>query len=64
MTLFLTLMTLIFGVGSYLVVTGSLLPFVVVNFPIGVTITNIIIGITLILFSLGMVLIGTKVEEE
>ena len=64
MTLFLIIMTLIFGVGSYLVITGSLLPFVLANFPIGITITNIIIGSVSILFSLGMVLIGTKVEEE
>lgn len=64
MRLFLIIMTLIFGVGSYLVITGSLLPFIVADFPIGITITNNIIGIISILFSLGMVLIATKVETE
>lgn len=64
MTLFLIIMTLIFGVGSYLVITGTILPFIVADFPIGITITNNIIGIVSILFSLGMVLIGVKVENE
>lgn len=64
MRLFLIIMSLIFGIGIYLVITGSLLPFIVVDFPIGITITNNIIGIVSILFSLGMVLIGVKVEEE
>ena len=64
MRLFLIIMTLIFGVGSYLVITGSLLPFIVADFPIGITITNNIIGIISILFSLGMVLIATKIETE
>ena len=64
MTLFLIIMTLIFGVGSYLVITGTILQFIVADFPIGITITNNIIGIVSILFSLGMVLIGVKVENE
>ena len=47
MAIVFVLMTLIFGIGLYSVITGSLLPFVIADFPVGITITNIILGIVL-----------------
>ena len=64
MTIVFVLMTLIFGIGLYSVITGSLLPFVVDDFPVGITITNIILGVILIVFSLGMIVVGTMSEER
>ena len=64
MAIVFVLMTLIFGIGLYSVITGSLLPFVVVDFPVGITITNIILGVILIVFSLGMIVVGAMNEER
>lgn len=64
MTIVFILMTLIFGIGIYLIATGSLLPFVIADFPVGITITNIILGVILIVFSLGMIVVGAMSEER
>lgn len=64
MTIVFVLMTLIFGIGLYSVITGSLLPFVIADFPVGITITNIILGVVLIVFSLGMIIVGAMSEER
>lgn len=64
MVLVLILMSLIFGIGLYLVISGSILPFILIDFPIGITIANIILGAILMLFSLGMTLIAVTEGVE
>lgn len=64
MAIVFVLMTLIFGIGLYSVITGSLLPFVIADFPVGIAITNIILGVILIVFSLGMIVVGAMNEER
>ena len=64
MAIVFILMTLIFGIGLYSVITGSLLPFAIADFPVGITITNIILGVVLIVFSLGMIVVGTMSDER
>lgn len=64
MAIIYILMTLIFGIGLCSVITGSLLPFVVADFPVGITITNIILGVILIAFSLGMIIVGAMTSEK
>ena len=64
MAIVFILMTLIFGIGLYSVITGSILPFVIADFPVGITITNIILGVVLIIFSLGMIVVGAMSDER
>lgn len=55
MVLVIIVLTFLFGVGLYLIIAGSVLPFVLPAFPIGITVINIILGSILVIFSmLGM----------
>lgn len=55
---------LIFGVGLYLIIAGSVLPFVLTGFPIGITITNIILGVVLIVFSILVIVVSAIVDNQ
>lgn len=53
-------LSLIFGCGAYLIFSGSILPTVIQNFPMGIVIANIICGVILVLFSFALTLCAIK----
>lgn len=50
------ILSLIFGAGVYLIMSGAMLPTIIQDFPLGIVITNIIFGTILILFSFSLVI--------
>lgn len=54
---------LIFGIGLYLIIAGSILPFVLPAFPIGITIANIAFGVMLILYSIALITVAIADNE-
>lgn len=64
MALIVMVMFLIFGIGLYLIIVGSVLPFVLPAFPIGITITNIILGVVLIVFSILVIVVSAIVDNQ
>lgn len=50
------ILSLIFGAGVYLIMSGAILPTIIQDFPLGIVITNIIFGTILILFSFSLVI--------
>ena len=50
------ILSLIFGAGVYLVMSGAMLPTIIQDFPLRIVITNIIFGVILILFSFALTL--------
>lgn len=50
------ILSLIFGAGVYLVMSGAMLPTIIQDFPLGIVIANIIFGVILILFSFSLLI--------
>ena len=50
------ILSLIFGAGVYLIMSGAMLPTIIQDFPLGIVIANIIFGTILILFSFSLVI--------
>lgn len=61
MVLAFTLLLLIFGISMYLMISGIILEFVLVGFPIALMVINLILGATLLILGM-LVLIGMIVD--
>ena len=61
MVLAFILLLLIFGISMYLMVSGIILEFVLVGFPIALMVTNPILGVALLILGM-LVLIGMIVD--
>ena len=61
MVLAFILLLLIFGISMYLMISGIILEFVLVGFPIALMVTNLILGVALLILGM-LVLIGMIVD--
>lgn len=50
------ILSIFFGAGLYLIMSGAILPTIIQDFPLGIVIANIIFGVILIFFSFSLVL--------
>ena len=57
------ILSLIFGAGVYLIMSGAMLPTIIQDFPLGIVITNIVFGVILILFSVSLVICAMHDEN-
>ena len=61
MVLAFILLLLIFGISMYLMISGIILEFVLVGFPIALMVTNLILGVALLILGM-LTLIGMIVD--